>query len=211
MLVYAEENAKEALRLASAPDRAATLALAKKLFPTERFEDLGDGDLSYTCPPEDEIHIGCFQGVSVVAAKEFGIDFPSQLSEHFIRAGGPGETYLHAMHSVVDWFAFAHWSDGELRRALSLLPDSGILEDIGEKLAFETPYWSGAHPAVAPEDQDEGESYPFQFHPLELGEAALAHFFGYQIEGFIDSSLLEPEKVALVRYRRSKARWRFWR
>lgn len=211
MLVYAEENAKEALRRASAPDRAATLTLAKDLFPGERLAELGDGDLSYTCPPEDEIHIGCFRGVSVVAAKEFGIDFPSQLSEHFIRAGGLGETYLHAMHSVVDWFAFAHWSGGELRRALSLSPDSGILEDIGEKLAFESPYWLGAHPALSPEDEDEGEIYPFAFHPLELGEAALANLFGYQLEGFIDPSLLEPEKVALVRYRRSKPRWKLWR
>jgi hypothetical protein len=54
------------------------------------------------------------------------------------------------MHSVVDWFAFAVWQDGRLKRSLSLSPDSGVLEDIGAKLPFEEPYWSGKHPAVNP-------------------------------------------------------------
>jgi hypothetical protein len=85
------------------------------------------------------------------------------------------------MHSVVDWFAFAHWNNGRLVRSLSLSPDSGILEDIGLKLAFEEPYWSGQHPA----GDDEDDEYPLPFHPLDLGEAALSEFFGGQIDGFI--------------------------
>lgn len=37
--------------------------------------------------------------------------------------------YLHAMHSVVDWFAFAVWGpDGKLRRALSVSPANGVIE-----------------------------------------------------------------------------------
>lgn len=210
MLVYASASPKDALRVAAAPDRAGSLSLARRLFPGERLEEIGDGDLSLTCPPDDEIHVGCFKGASVVAAKEFGIDFPSQLSDHFIRAGGSEAVYLRAMHSVVDWFAFACWRGGKLRRALSLSPDSGVLEDIGDRLPFERAYWSGEHPAIDPEDEDEENPYPFQFHPLELGEAALAEFFGYQLEGFSDSTLLDPERVTLVRYRRSKPRWKFW-
>jgi hypothetical protein len=35
------------------------------------------------------------------------------------------------MHSVVDWFAYAVWIDGQLRRSLSLSPDSGIMEIVG--------------------------------------------------------------------------------
>ena len=50
-------------------------------FQTEKLEPIGDGDLSYTCPPDNEVHIGCFPGVSVVAAKEFGIDYPSKLPQ----------------------------------------------------------------------------------------------------------------------------------
>jgi hypothetical protein len=187
-------------------NRDATLQLARSLFPREKLEPIGDGDLSYTCPPDEELHIGCFPGVSILAAKEFGIDYPSRLPLTFLSVGRTGTVYLHAMHSVVDWFACAQWINGRLVRSLSLSPDSGILEDIGERLPFEVPFWSGQHPAT---DNDE-EDYPFPFHPLELGEAALKEFFNYQLEGLIDPSLLQPESIPLVKYKRSRPRWRFW-
>ena len=41
--------------------------------------------------------------------------------------------------------------------------------------------------------EEDPASYPFPFHPLELGEAALQAMFGYQLEGYLASSLLEPE------------------
>jgi hypothetical protein len=108
------------------------------------------------------------------------------------------------MHSVVDWFAFAVWQDGHLKRSLSLSPDSGILEDIGPKLSFELPYWSGQHPAIDPDDQDEDEPpYPFPFHPLELGEAALLEFFGYQLEG--SPSAIDPESFPLASFKRTSS------
>jgi len=208
MLVYAERNAREALQRGPRLDRDATATLAATLFPSEKLEPLSDGDLSYTCPPDNELCIGCFPGVSIVAAKEFGIDYPSKLLPRFIEAGGAGSISLHAMHSVVDWFAYAQWLNGKLTRALSLSPDSGVLEDIGAKLAFEEPYWAGQYPAV---DEAEADAYPFPFHPLELGEAALAELFGYQLEGVPDSKLLEPDTIPLVRYKRLRSRWRFWR
>jgi hypothetical protein len=110
------------------------------------------------------------------------------------------------MHSVVDWFAYAQWINGELVRSISLSPDSGILEDIGRRLPFEEPFWSGRHPAT--DGNDDG--YPFPFHPLELGEAALKEFFGYQLEGFIDPALIEPESIPLVKYKRSRSLWKSW-
>jgi hypothetical protein len=208
MLVYAESNARQALASGPQLDRDATFQLAKKLFPKEKLEPLSDGDLFYTCPPDDELHIGCFGNVTIIAAKEFGIDRPSELSTSFIDAGGSGTVYLHAMHSVVDWFAFAVWSDRKLVRSLSLSPDNGIIENFGERLPFEVPFWLGENPAV---DESEGDSYPFPFHPLELGEAALCEFFGYMIEGSLISTLINPESIPLVRYRRSRSRWKFWR
>src|SRR5260370_35522871 len=110
------------------------------------------------------------------------------------------------MHSVVDWFAYARWSDGKLLRSLSLSPDSGILEDIGQRAPFEEPYWSGQHPAI--DDEEDEDAYPFPFHPLDLGEATLRDLFGYQLEGIVDSTLLQPESIPLVRYTRSQSRWR---
>jgi hypothetical protein len=209
MLVLADSNAREALAAKPLLDRDATAKLAATLFPGEKHELIGDGDLSYTCPPAKELHIGCFPGVSIVAAKEFGIDYPSRLPQKFIAAGGNGVVTLHAMHSVVDWFAYAVWVNGKLVRSLSLSPDSGILEDIGQRLPFEAPYWSGKHPAV--DSDEEEDAYPFPFHPLELGEEALKACFGYQLEGFIDPALLEPESIPLLRYKRSRpAWWKFW-
>ena len=207
MLVYAHTAVNEALGGNPKVDLKESEQLASSLFPKDKLELVGDGDLSYTCPPDDEIHIGCFPGVSIVAAKEFGIDYPSKLETRFISAGGSSTVYLHAMHSVVDWFAFAQWKGGELVRSLSLSPEYGVMEDIGKRLPFEEPFWSGQHPV---EVDDGATEYPFSFHPLELGEAALKEFFGYQLEGLIDPSLLEPESVPLIRYKRKRSRWKFW-
>jgi uncharacterized protein DUF6928 len=206
MLVYAKTKVEEALRNGTQLDRDATLQLATSLFPKDKLEPIGQGNLSYTCPPNDELHIGCFPGVSILAAKEFAIDHPSKLPAPFISAGGSGTIYLHAMHSVVDWFAFAQWINGKLVRSLSLSPDSGVLEDIGQRLAFEEPFWLGQNPVTVDSEEDD---YPLPFHPLELGEAALKEFFGYQLEGFLDPTLLQPESIRLIKYKRRR-RWKLW-
>jgi hypothetical protein len=204
MLVYADGNARDLLAAKPKPDRDAAIRLATELFPKDGLQPLNDGTLSYTCPPDDEINIGCFPGLSVVAAAEFGIDYPSKLPPRFLRSAAGRTVYLHAMHSVVDWFAFAVWQAGRLQRSLSLSPDSGVLEDIGARLPFEEPYWSGKHPAVDPDDEDEGDPpYPFPFHPLELGEAALGEFFGYHLEGELTS--LDPESIPLASFKRTSS------
>src|SRR6516225_3718436 len=128
MLVFAEGDPSVLLKAKPTLDREASLRLAASLFPKETFEEIGTGDLSCTCPPDDEVHIGSFPGLAIVAAHEFAIDYPSRLPPHFL-AGAPfGEVWLHAMHSAVDWFAFARWSKGRLVRSLSLSADMGLLE-----------------------------------------------------------------------------------
>lgn len=211
MLVYVDGDARSLLASKPVLDRVATADMAARLFPREKLEPQPDGCLSWTCPPNDEISIGCYPNLTIVAAKEFGIDKPSALAARFVKQAGAGTLYLHAMHSVVDWFAFAVWRGGRLERALSVAPDSGVIEDIGPRLPFELPYWAGEHPAVDPEDLDEGEpAYPFSFHPLELGEAALREFFGYQLEGYIDATLLETDSIPLMRFKRKKSLFKFW-
>lgn len=208
MLVYANGDPRVALQRTPALDVEGSLGLATSLFPGERLAQIGRGDLSYTSPPDNEIFIGQFPNVAVIAAKEFGGDYPSRLPQRFLTAAPFADAYLHAMHSVVDWFAFAQWKRGTLMRSLSLSPDSGILENVGATLSFEQRYWSGEHPALDPEeDQD---SYPFPFHPLELGEAALLDMFGYQLEGEIGRSLFEPESIELLQLKRSRSWWKFW-
>src|SRR5215469_4145357 len=109
--------------------------------------------------------------------------------------------YVHAMHSVVDWFALGVWGpDGELKRALSVSGGNAeLIEDIGEHLAFEGPFWAGEFPAT--EDEEE---YPFPFHPLELSEAALDNLFGFVFEGYtamFGGDSVDPFEVTLAAFR----------
>ena len=210
MLIYANGDVRSILKKDPNLDRDATVSLVKKLFPSEKLDALPeDGDLAYTNPPDNEVVAGCFDGLAILAAKEFGIDYPSKLDRRFIDAAGGKTVYLHAMHSVVDWFAYAIWRNGKLQRALSLSPDSLIMEDIGARLEFEQPYWAGKHPVGDPDDEE--FEYPFVFHPLELAEAALLELFGYQLEGIIDSSQVQPEEITLMRFKRSpRSRFGLW-
>lgn len=59
--------------------------------------------------------------------------FPSEVAER--RNGVPT-----CDASVVDFFAYAQWINCKFVRSLSLSPDSGILEDIGQRLPFEEPF-----------------------------------------------------------------------
>lgn len=211
MAVFADGDARQILASRPTLDREEAWRIASALFPKEKLESLTDTCLTWTSPPDDEIHIGCFPGLTIIAAKEFAIDIPSAIPTRFLDFAGARSVHLHAMHSAVDWFAFAVWRNGKLERSLSLSPDSGIVEDIGQRLSFEVPYWDGAHPAIDPEDMEEGEPvYPFPFHPLELGEAALAEFFGYQLEGYVDSFPVNTETTPLLRYKRKKSFFALW-
>lgn len=207
MLAYSKREPREVLRQGPLLDREATIAFARQLFHSEKLDALEDGDLSFTSPPDNEIVVGCYPDLIVVAAKEFRIDRPSRLPSRFIEPFSDGVLYLHAMHSTVDWLAFAKWNKGKLQRSLSLSPDSGILEDIGDKFPFETAYWAGSRPAVDPSEDD--TEYPLAFHPLDLGEDALREFFGYQLEGLVDPPQLEPERIPIMRFKRKRAWWRF--
>jgi hypothetical protein len=60
-----------------------------------------------------------------------------------------------------------------------------------------------SHPPLDPEDDP--SDYPLAFHPLELAEAALADFFGYQHEGPSDPPLFNPEQLPLLRFKRQRS------
>ncbi len=140
MLIHSDGDLRDALRSGSALDPNATLALVSKLFPKQQFKYVGQGDLSYTNPPRTEVHAGCFPGFSVIAAMDYAVDYPSRLPTNLLEHARQGVAYLHAMHSVVDWFAFAIWKEGKLHRSLSLSPDSGVMEDIGDTCLSRSPF-----------------------------------------------------------------------
>jgi hypothetical protein len=137
----------------------------------------------------------------VVCAADFALDRPSTLDRRVLDAGEGRTIYLHAMHSVVDWFAFAIWEpDGSLRRSLSVSPDNGVIENLGDPLPFERPFWAGDHPAVDPDDDPDEDPYPLPFHPLELAEQALGTLFGFVYEGPLQLERVEAETIPLMAF-----------
>ncbi|MFG3077194.1 DUF6928 family protein [Streptomyces sp. NPDC048225] len=73
-----------------------------------------------------------------------------------------------------------------------------MIESIGEPLPFELPYWAGDRPAdvISWPDEDE-ETYPLPFHPLELGEAALRALCGFVQEGRPEPDDVDADTIRL--------------
>ncbi|MGR6920980.1 DUF6928 family protein [[Actinomadura] parvosata] len=183
------------LRTPARPDAAATAALIERSFPGWRVSPAEPGTLLDDIrPPGDLAYATSFPGVDLICCAHFMLDRPSQLPAHLVAASKGRRLVLHAMHSVVDWLAFAVWEDGRLVRSLSLSPGYGIIENVGEPCPFERPYWNGEHP-VPPAS---GEPYPLPFHPLELGEDALRALLGFTIEGTVEPGDVDAEEVELL-------------
>jgi hypothetical protein len=202
-ICYADGDVASVLAARPEIDRAATDALVRRLFPTCAVSPADDGTLGQDANPDDTmVYAAVWPGVTLVCTGAVALDRPSQLDPRFLAEGAGRTVYVHAMHSVVDWFALGVWApDGTLRRAISVSgADEEIVEDVGGHLDFEEPFWSGEFPAT---DDDE-DDYPFPFHPLELGEAALHHLFGFVFEGYTGMSgpaLLDPFDIALAGFR----------
>lgn len=206
MVAYSTGAPRSALVQRPSLDEKATDAFVQDLFARDEPRRIGEADLYSINPPGREIVAGAFGDLFVVAAREFELDNPSELKKEFVEQAPAPDIHLHAMHSVVDWFSFAVWNNGDLRRSLSLAPDNGVIEDIGERLPFEEPYWSREHPAV---ESDE-EEYVFPFHPLELAEEVLDALFGFVLEGMPTAPSVEPDEIVLLRYERTRPWWKFW-
>jgi hypothetical protein len=198
MLLYADGEIRPILRSVPAPDRDAAQALVRRLYPAYRIAQVKDGTLfEQANPPDSHVYVGCFPGLTVVCTNDAALDHPSRLDPRFLAEAAGRVVYLHAMHSVVDWFAYAIWgSEGALRRALSLSADSGIIEDIGIPLDFEGPFWAGERPAGGSGSGQEG--YPLPFHPLDLGEQALRALFGFNYEGLYRDDDPDLESIVLA-------------
>ncbi|GID29354.1 DUF6928 family protein [Paractinoplanes brasiliensis] len=199
ILAFTDGDLRQVLPGPAAPDPGPAEALLHKIFPGYAVTPAGVSTLDVTYPPEDVAHVAVLAGAELVCDQRLVLDRPSELPEHLIEAGAGRRIVLHGMHSVVDWLGFAVWEDGKLVRSLSLSPDGGIEENIGEPYEFERPYWAGEHP-VEPMFPDQGP-YPLPFHPLELGEEALRALFGFTIEGRREPADIDPDDVPVHVFR----------
>ncbi len=198
LLVYADGEGPGLLKQVGAADLDQTSAMMQRLYPGWAIEaaagsNLGDG----VYPPDGRAYAGSWPGVELVCDRRVMVDHPSQLPEELVAASAGRRMVLHAMHSVVDWLAFGVWENGRLVRALSLSPDSGILENIGEPLPFELPYWAGERPAEVVPWPDREQPYPLSFHPLEMGEDALRTLCGFTVEGRPEAGDVDADAIDL--------------
>ncbi|MCO5995309.1 DUF6928 family protein [Actinoallomurus rhizosphaericola] len=184
MLMYADRDIRPVLRSAPPIDRDATVALVERLHPGRRVSCMGDGTLfEHANPPGHHVYAGCFADLTIVCSGEVALDRPSTLDRRFLEEAAGRTVYLHAMHSVVGWFAYAVWDGaGVLRRSLSVSPDDGIMEHFGTPMEFEEPYWAGEHP-FSVDENDDLPPHPVLFNPLDLAEDALRFLFGFNYEG----------------------------
>jgi Family of unknown function (DUF6928) len=198
------------LRSAPVLNRSATDDLVRRLFPDRTVVEAGDALLiDGLDPPGDMVYAGSFPGVDVVCSWQLVGDRPSAALP-VVGSLEPGSTVppresdadrgtprhrvmLHAMDAGAQWCAFGVWEGGRLVRSVSLARDRGVVEDVGERMPFEQPYWSGDHPA--------GDGSPLPFRPAEFGVEALKALFGFELDGVRNNDDVDPEVIPLVGYR----------
>jgi hypothetical protein len=194
LLAFTEGDIRPALLGATRSERAETEALVRQVHPGYLVAPAADSTLlDCTYPPDDITYAAALAGADLFSDRRLVLDRPSELPEHLLAAGAGRRIIMHGMHSVVDWLCFAVWEDGTLVRSLSLSPDGGIQENIGEPFDFELPYWAGEHPVEV--DFDDEDPYPLPFHPLELGENALRALFGFVLEDYPDPDDIDADAV----------------
>lgn len=201
LLAFAEGHIRPALLGATRADRAATEALVRRAHPGYNVEPTDDGTLDATYPPDDITYATTLPGAELLCDRRLVLDQPSELPEHLLKAGAGKRIIMHGMHSVVDWLCFAVWEDGVLIRSLSLSPDGGIRENIGQPFDFEAPYWAGEHPVEPIPGWPSEGPYPLPFHPLELGEEALRTLFGFILEGYPHPNDIDATSVHMHGFR----------
>jgi hypothetical protein len=208
-VAYYDGDPKRVLAERPTLEKRASRKLAERMCPDHSLVEIDDGSLSYLNPGDDEVYVGHYGDLRIVAHGELGIDHPSRIDKRWFNTNLGRNAYVHLTHSVVDWFAYSVWRDGVLVRSLGLSPDSGIQEQIGDPLPFEAPYWAGKHPVTVDDDDD---PYPLPFHPLELAEVSLLHHLGFQFEGRVDDWVCDPEEIAICRYKigEKRPKWKFW-
>ncbi len=198
--VYSNGDPKQVLTNAPVLDVAATRAFLARMFPDQSVEDLGETTLFDLDPRKREIRAGVYGDLAILAHEGFAKDKPSVIPRAMLAGAAFETTYVHATHSMLDWCAFSQWKNGELVRSLSLAPDNGIIENIGQPMPFEAPFWNGEY---AMDDEDE---YPLPFHPLDLSEAALATNVGFGFEGDPNTWVCDPAEIPILSFNLGRAK-----
>lgn len=202
LLAFSEGDLRPALRGATRAERSEVETPVRRVLPGYAVAPDGDGTLlDWVYPPDDMTYATVLAGAELFCDRRFMLDRPSELPAHLHDAAAGRRIVVHGMHSVVDWLGFGVWEDGELVRSLSLSPDGGVMENIGDPYDFELPFWAGEHPVEPMPGWPNEGPYPLPFHPLDLGEEALRALFGFTVEGAPAPDDIDPHEVHLHGFR----------
>jgi hypothetical protein len=147
LLAYTAKDPVESLRQAREFDPVATRALVAATHPGWEGAASSGGDLFDCYPREGRVYAGSFPGIDILCDRDVMDYMPSEFPSRYLDAAVGRHVILHAMYSVTDQFAYGIWENGSLVRSLCLSSDDGIVENIGDPLPFEAPYWAGGHAA----------------------------------------------------------------
>jgi hypothetical protein len=198
LIVYCDEVP---LHLAS-PDQPSLdgcRRLLSALYPRTRFGEIGTVALDRGAfPDEDHFNVAAFDNGALIATRRAMLFNPSKLESRYLKLARWRTVYLLAQRSFYDMFAYGHWEQGQLRRAISVNPVGKVWESIGSPEHFELPFWNGEYEPPEP-------GYPLPFHPLDMADAALRSVLGAYFESAPGLGLVDPSTVALVAFRKTAA------
>lgn len=204
MLAFAAGDITDVLRRPGATDPAAAEELVRRVAPGWQVETAeGESLAEATYPPRGTVYVLSVPGLDLVCGLGFLRGGGSSLPEHVLSEGAGRRIVYHWMHSGTDGVEIALWNQGTLVRAIGIDGVHGVVEDIGDRLPFEEPFWAGRHPhEPARFIVGAGPSpFPTPFHPLNFGNEAVRALFGFTVEGRRAPADIDPWAVRLRGFR----------
>lgn len=141
-------------------------------FPLNRSAETGNG----------EYYIGGFEGVAVLQTVLDDVSQLSKLSPRLRQEIAATDVYASVSNKSTGFGAFAHWHNGELKRAFSATRFR-TLEDIGLPCRAEGEFWAGKHRPIPDPSVGVGsrprEGVGLPFVPSELADAVITDWLGF--------------------------------
>jgi hypothetical protein len=182
LLAFADGDIADVLRSlgATGSDRAA--ALVRRTHLGYDLTAMDGAPLSVArYSGHDEVYAISTGALDLVCDLRLDFEAPSELPEHLHELGRDRRIVYFLMHSGAGVLGYAVWDHGRLVRTFSLTPD-GIVENLGEPLPVERPFWAGEHDNDCGTADDEDPD-KVAFDPFELGEEVLRDLFGFVSKG----------------------------
>lgn len=200
IMAFTDGDIAEVLRRSEASDPAAAESLVRRLAPGWQVTPTeGEALAEATYPPVGIVYALSVPGLDLLCGLDFLRCNGSALPERVLAEGSDRTIAFHRMHSGTDGVEMALWRKGDLLRAIGIDGVNGVVEDSGDPLLFETPFWAGEHPHE-PETFIVGAGpspFPTPFHPLDFGDAAVRALFGFTMEGRRAADDVDPWMVRL--------------